>query len=121
MSKQGRVLVLVEASGSGGRGRNFPSPVLILFAIPVRLAVRVAMVHVLAVRARVGEPLQALATLEGLLAAVQALVLRQVVLVLERLRTLEAFVGTLACQGEENNVVLFFVYFQVNQGCRTNF
>lgn len=110
MSKHGRVLV-VETSGSGGgRGRNFPSPVLILFAIPVRLAVRVAVVHVLAVRARVGEPLQALAALEGLLAAVQALVLRQVVLVLERFRTLEAFVGTLACKVEESNVVLFFIF-----------
>lgn len=86
----------VEASGGGARGRNFPSPVLILFTIPVRLAVRVAVVHVLAVRARVGEPLQALAALEGLFAGVEPLVFRQVVLVLERLRTFEAFVGALA-------------------------
>lgn len=56
------------------------------------------MVHVLAVGAGVGELLEALAALEGLLAGVQALVLREVVLVLERLRALHALVGPLTCQ-----------------------
>lgn len=62
----------------------------------VRLAVRVAVVHVLTVRAGMGEALQALGTLEGLFAAVQAFVLGQVVFVLERLRTLLALVRSLS-------------------------
>lgn len=55
------------------------------------------MVHVLAVAARVGEAFQALDALEGLLAAMQALVLRQVVLVLEGLGAVHALVGSLTC------------------------
>lgn len=51
----------------------------------MRGAVVVAVVHVLAERTRVRESFAALATLERLLPAVQALVFRQVVLVLERL------------------------------------
>lgn len=101
------VLVLVMGTGGGsshrsgvtpgdGWGRNFPPLILILFAVPVGLAVRVAVVHVLAVRTGVGESLQTLAALERLLAAVQPLVFRQVVLVFERLRTFDALVGTLA-------------------------
>lgn len=56
------------------------------------------MVHVLAVRSRVGETLQALGTLKGLLAAVQTLVFRQVVFMLKRLRALVALVRTLTCK-----------------------
>lgn len=67
--------------------------------IPVRLADRESMVHVLAVGAGVRELFQALAALERLLARVQPLVLRQVVFVLERFRTLQALVRTLACKG----------------------
>lgn len=52
--------------------------------ISVRLAVRVAMIHVLTVRTRMREPLQAFSTLKWLLTAVQSLVLRQVVFVLKR-------------------------------------
>lgn len=55
------------------------------------------MVHVLAVAARVREALQALGALKWLLAAVQTLVLREVVLVLEGLWTLYALVGSLTC------------------------
>lgn len=56
------------------------------------------MVHVLAIAARVGEAFQALGALEGLLPRVQTLVLRQVVLVLERLGTVHALIGTLTCK-----------------------
>lgn len=63
--------------------------------LSVGLAVRVPVVHVLAVRTRMGEPLQALAALERLLAAVQTLVLGQMVLVLEGFRTLVALVRPL--------------------------
>lgn len=86
------------ATGQTGRGRNFPSLVLILFAVPVRFAVRVAVVHVLAVGTRVRESLQTLAALEWFLAAVQSLVLCEMVFVLEGLWTLDAFVGALACR-----------------------
>ena len=55
------------------------------------------MVDVLAVGARVREPLEALGALEGLLAGVQPPVLRQVVLVLERLVAVAALVRTLIC------------------------
>lgn len=92
------------AGGETGRGRNFPSLVLILFAVPVGLAVRVAVVHVLAVRSGVREPLQALAALEWFLAAVQALVLRQVVFVLEGLWTLDALVGALTCDKDREKM-----------------
>jgi hypothetical protein len=52
-------------------------------------------VHVLAVRAGVGELLEALKALERLLPGVEALVLRQVVLMLERFRTHFALVRAL--------------------------
>lgn len=55
------------------------------------------MVHVLAVGTRVRESLETFATLEWFLAAVQPLVLRQVVFVFEGLWTLDALVGTLTC------------------------
>lgn len=64
--------------------------------IPVRLAVRVSVVHVLTVGSRVREALKAFGALERFLAAVQSLVLRQMVLVLERFRTVDALVRTLA-------------------------
>lgn len=67
--------------------------------VPVGLADGEPVVHVLAVRARVGELFVALAALERLLARVQPLVLGQVVLVLERLRTLHALVRTLTYTG----------------------
>lgn len=51
----------------------------------------------LAVGTRVREPFETLAALEWFLAAVQPLVLRQVVFVLEGLWTLDALVGTLTC------------------------
>lgn len=54
------------------------------------------MVHVLAVRAGMGEALQTLATLERFLATVQTLMLGQMMLVLERFWTFHALVRTLA-------------------------
>jgi hypothetical protein len=63
-------------------------------------------VHVLAVRTRVREAFEALGTLERLFAAVQPLVLRQVVLVLERLVAHVALVRSLTCNhkiGEKLN------------------
>jgi len=54
-------------------------------------------VHVLAVRAGVREPFHALGTLERFLAAVQPLVLGQVVFVFERLRAHVALVRSLIC------------------------
>ena len=53
------------------------------------------MIHVLTVGARMGEALETLLALERLLAAVQALVLRQVVLVLESFGAHVALVGPL--------------------------
>lgn len=53
------------------------------------------MIHVLAVRARVREALEALGALEGLFPAVQSLVFGQMVLVLERLGAQHAFVRPL--------------------------
>lgn len=53
------------------------------------------MVHVLTVRTRVRETFQTLATLERLLAAVQTLVLGEVVFVLKRFGTFIALMGTL--------------------------
>lgn len=58
------------------------------------------MVHVLAVAARVRESFQALGALERFLPAVEALVLRQVVLVFEGLRAVHALVGSLTCFSE---------------------
>lgn len=84
------------ATGDGW-GRNFPPLILILFTFPVGLAVRVSMVHMLAVGTRVRESFETFATLEWFLAAVQPFVLRQVVLVFEGLWTLDALVGTLTC------------------------
>jgi hypothetical protein len=55
------------------------------------------MVHVLAVGAGVGEPLQTLLALERLFAAMQSLVFRQVVLVLEGFRAHVALVRALTC------------------------
>lgn len=52
----------------------------------------------LTVRTRVREAFEALDTLERLLAAVQPLVLRQVVLVLERLVAHVALVRSLTCR-----------------------
>lgn len=56
------------------------------------------MIHMLAVRTRMREALETLLALEGLLAAVQTLVLRQVMLVFESLGAHVALVGTLTCQ-----------------------
>jgi hypothetical protein len=64
--------------------------------LPVWLAVRVPVVHVLRVAARVAEPLQTLVALEWFLSAMEALVFREVVLVLERLIAYVAFVRALA-------------------------
>lgn len=61
----------------------------------VGLAVRVTVVHVLAVGAGVREALEALGALEGLFAAVQPLVFSQMMLVLERSWTLHAFIWPL--------------------------
>lgn len=66
--------------------------------VPVGLAYREPVVHVLAVGAGVGELLEALEALEGLLAGVQSLVLRQVVLMLESLWAHLAFVRSLTCK-----------------------
>jgi len=68
-----------------------------------RSTVGESVVHVLAVRARVGEPLEAFLTLERFLAAVEPLVLRQVVLVLERFRAHVALVRSLTCTQKKNN------------------
>lgn len=92
-SRHGRV------STGDGWGRNFPSLILILFTFPVGLAVRVSVVHVLAVGSGVRESFEAFATLEWFLAAVQPLVLCQVVFVLEGLWTLDALVRALTCVG----------------------
>ncbi|KYN33792.1 hypothetical protein ALC56_11868 [Trachymyrmex septentrionalis] len=61
----------------------------------VRFAIRITMIHVLAVGAGVREALEALGALEGLFAAVQPLVFSQMMLVLERSWTLHTFVGPL--------------------------
>ena len=63
-----------------------------------RSTVGEAVIHMLAVRTRMREALETLLALEGLLAAVQTLVLRQVMLVFECLGTHVALVGTLTCQ-----------------------
>lgn len=68
----------------------------LLAVLSVGLAVAEAMVHVLAVGARVGKALEALLALERLLAAVQPLVFRQVVLVFEGLLADVALVWSLA-------------------------
>lgn len=65
------------------------------------------MVHVLAVGAGVGEALEALGALEGLLAAVQSLVFRQVMLVLKCFRALLTLVRPLPCN-TERIIFLFF-------------
>lgn len=65
--------------------------------LSVGLAVGVSVIHVLTVGARMGESLETLGTLEGLLATVESLVLRQMVLVLEGLRTLGTLVRSLTC------------------------
>lgn len=64
--------------------------------VSVWLADREPVVHVLAVGAGVRELLETLAALERLLAGVQPLVFSQVVLMLESLRTFQAFVRSLA-------------------------
>ena len=56
------------------------------------------MVHVLAVRARVGEALEALEALVGLLAAVQSFVFHQVMLMLECSRAFLTLVRPLPCK-----------------------
>lgn len=63
------------------------------------------MVHVLAVRAGVREAFETLLTLERLLAAVQSLVLRQVVLVFERFRTHVALVRALTCDDKSVELI----------------
>lgn len=70
-------------------------------------AIGEAVVHVLAIRARMGEALETLLALERLLAAVQTLVLRQVVLVLERFRAHVALIRPLTCTSkrEEKTIV----------------
>ena len=62
---------------------------------PVWFAVGKPVINVLAVASRVGEPLEALRTLERLLAGVETSVLRQMVLVLKGLVTISALVGAL--------------------------
>lgn len=89
------VAVAVAAAGVGGRR-------LVASLVSVGLADGEAVVHVLAVGARVRELLEALAALVGLLPRVQPLVLRQVVLVLEGLRALHALVRTLPCDTNTN-------------------
>lgn len=84
--------------------------------ISVRFAVRIAVVHVLAVRSGVRETFQAFAALKWLLAAVQTLVFSQMVFVFERFRTFEAFVGTLTClDGIMENALSHFVLFWVTR------
>lgn len=78
---------------------------ILLFSI--RLAVRVTMIHVLAVGAGVREALEALGALEGLFAAVQSLVFGQMVLVLERPWALHAFVRPLPCGYSSDLLILF--------------
>ena len=56
------------------------------------------MVHVLAVRTRVREPLEALIALKRFLAAVQTFVLGQMVFVLESFRADITFVRALTCR-----------------------
>lgn len=75
-------------------GLVLESDSVLLFS--VRFAIRVPVVHVLAIGARMRKALEALGTLEGLFATVQAFVLSQVMLVLERLRALLALVGPLS-------------------------
>ena len=64
-------------------------------SLPVGLAVGEPVVDVLAVGAGVGEALEALGALEGLLAGVEPAVLGEVVLVLERLVAVRALVRPL--------------------------
>ena len=79
---------------------------------PVGLAIGESVVDVLAVGAGVGESLEAFGTLEGLLARVQALMLGQVMLVLESLVTIGAFVGTLVCKKNRGkNLSILFDFF----------
>lgn len=63
------------------------------------------MIHVLAVRSRVREPLQTLGTLEGLFAGVQTLVLGQMVLVLKSSWALFAFVWPLSLNNKKINKI----------------
>lgn len=95
-----RVLVYIwrtrTLANIGGRRQTARSPWSYEhFLFSVGLAVRVAVVHVLAVGARVREAFEALTALERLLAAVQPFVFGQVVLVLERFGALVAFVRPL--------------------------
>lgn len=80
----------------GGSGSH------LLAILSVRLAVAEPVVHVLTVRARVGKALEALLALKRFLAAVQPLVLRQVVLVLESLFAHITLVRPLPCESKED-------------------
>lgn len=74
-------------------GKRASAEQTLLFSIG--LAVRITMIHVLAIGAGVREALEALGALEGLFAAVQPFVFSQMMLVLERSWTLRTFVGPL--------------------------
>lgn len=82
-----------ERSNLGKRASLGWADGVLLFS--VGLAVRITMIHVLAIGAGVREALEALGTLEGLFAAVQSFVFSQMMLVLERSWTLQTFVGPL--------------------------
>lgn len=69
---------------------------MVLFQVLVFAAVSVAVVHVLGVRARVGEALATLVTLVGFLSRVQPAVFNQMVLMLEGLFADHALIWTLA-------------------------
>jgi hypothetical protein len=62
-------------------------------------------VDVLAVRTRVGEPLEAFWTLERLLPGMEPSMFSQMVLVLESLVAIATFVRTLVWKGENNRFV----------------
>lgn len=64
-------------------------------SFPVRLAVGIAVVHMLTVGAGVGEAFETFATLEGFLPAVKTLVFGEVMFVLEGFGTVDTFVGAL--------------------------
>lgn len=65
--------------------------------LSVRLAVRVPVVHVLGIRARVREAFQTLGALEWFFPGVQTFVLGQVVFVFERFAAHVTFVRSLTC------------------------
>lgn len=68
-----------------------------ILSLPVWLAVRVAMIHVLAIWSWVWEFFQAFRALKWLFAGMQTLMFGQMMLVLESLRAILTFIWTLAC------------------------